>query len=203
MIRSGLSWNLRMAYRNSMIAILILSFGSLLAGCGGGSGGADAVIGGGGGSSTLAPSFNSSQTNPAPDMVSMASVVVLGDELTVSVDVTETDRIASASLEVTFDPAYVEFVDWSCGELLPPCGAGTLAALSDESPGRLVFGLAKIFADTGEDAFGTETLLRFTFRAVQAGASPLGFDSDSSALLDPDLIDIPGITWHGGTIVIN
>ncbi|RLE23313.1 MAG: hypothetical protein DRJ50_06385, partial [Actinobacteria bacterium] len=134
-----------------MIAILILSFGSLLAGCGGGSGGSDAVIGGGGGSSTLAPSFTPSQANPVPDMVTMASVVVLGDELTVSVNVTETDNIASVSLEVTFDPAYVEFVEWSCGELLPPCGSSTLTLFNDESPGRLVLGLAKVSDDTGED----------------------------------------------------
>ena len=201
MIRPGLSWTVKMPYRSIMSAVLLLSIGSLLAGCGGGSGDGAVIPGGGGGSNTLAPSFNSAQ-DPAPDKVTMASVVVLGDELTVSVNVTETDGIASASLEITFDPAYVEFVEWSCGELFPPCGSSTLALFS-ESPGRLVIGLAKTFAGSGEDAFGTEVLLRLTFRALQAGASPLGFDSSRSALTDPDLNDIPGISWYGGTIIAN
>ena len=202
MIRSGLSWTGRMSYRSLMSAVLLLSFGSLLAGCGGGSGdGSDVVPGGGGGSSTLAPSFTSAQ-DPAPDKVTMASVVAVGDELTVSVSVTETDGIASASLVITFDPAYVEFVEWSCGELLPPCGSGTLRQLN-ESPGRLVIGMARTFAGDGSDAFGTEVLLRLTFRALQQGASPLDFDASRCALGDPDLIDIPGISWYGGTIITN
>jgi len=192
-----------MTLRNIMTAILLLSFGTLLAGCGGGSGsGSDTVIGPGGGSTTLVPSFTPAVSDPQPDMVSVSSAVVLGDELTVSVNVTETDHIASASLEVTFDPTYVEFVDWSCGELLPPCGTGTLSALT-ESTGRLIIGMAKIFAGSGEDAFGTESLLRLTFRAVKSGPSSLDFDSSTCALVDPDLNDIPGITWHGGTIIIN
>ena len=186
-----------------MTACLLLSFGTLFAGCGGGSGGSDVIPGGGGGSSTFAPSFTPQQSNPQPDMVTMSSVVALNGELTVAVNVTETDRIASASLEITYNPAYLEFVDWSCGNLLPPCGSATLALFDDSSPGRLIIGLARTNAGEGSDAYGTEVLLRMTFRALRTGASPLGFDTSRSALGDPDLNDIPGISWYGGTVVTN
>lgn len=203
MIRSGLSWTDRMHSFRIMAAILLLSFGTLLAGCGSGGGG-DVVPGGGGGSSTLIPSFAPAQGNPQPDMVTMSSVVALGDELTVAVNVTETDDIASVSLDVTFDPAYLEFVEASCGELLPPCGSGTgsgtLFVLNDVG-GRLVIGMAQ--TGSSSDAFGTEALLRLTFRALRQGASPLAFDSGQSALLDANLSDISGITWYGGTVVVD
>jgi hypothetical protein len=193
--------------RNLVTAILVWSCGSLLAGCGGGSGsdsgaGLDVVHGGGGESSILAASFLPAQPDPGPEMVTLASLVAFGDELTVGVNVTETGGITSASLEMLFDPAYVEFVEWSCGELLPPCGAGTLE-LSSVSRGRVIITMAETSAGTGSDANGTELLLMLTFRAVKQGVSPLTFDNSRSVLRNPDQNDIPGVSWHGGTVIVD
>jgi hypothetical protein len=84
--------------------------------------------------------------------------------------------------------------------MFPPCNGPTLAQVT-ELPGRLVIGVAQTGAGPGVDVTGTATVIRLTFRAVGPGPSRLDFESSRTALGDPDLQDIPGLTWYGGQIV--
>jgi len=197
-----------MSNRVPMTTMLLL-LGAFASGCSGGSDGGVAgavlgdpdVVGGGGGDSTLlTPTFTADQPSPGPDTVALESLVALGDAVTVGVNVTDTSNIASASFELSFDPDKMEFVDSSCGDALPPCGSGTLAQVTP-FPGRLVIGLAQVGVGPGVDVTGTATLIRLTFRAIAPGVSRLDFDPVRTALGDPDLEDIPGIQWYGGSIL--
>lgn len=188
-----------MSNRTVTITMFLL-LGALGAGCSGGSGSeTDAVLGGGGGSTLLTPTFRPDEPNPGPGTVALEPLFALSDTVTVGVNITDTSNVASATLELEFDPNRVQFVDWSCGDAFPPCNGPTLAEVS-AIQGRLVIGLAQTGSGAGVEVTGTATLIRLTFRAIAPGVSRLDFDRAQSALGGPDLLDIPGIQWYGGLI---
>jgi len=188
-----------MSNRASTTTLLLLlsALASVCAGCSGGE--SDPVLGGGGPSTLYTPTFTADEPNPGPATVALQPLFALGDSVTVGVSVTDTSNIASASFELSFDPNRVQFVDWSCGDVFPPCGGATLAQVTHQ-PGRLVVGLAQIGVGPGVDVTGTSTLVRLTFRAIGPGVSRLDLDPTRAALGDPDRQDIPGIQWFGGLI---
>jgi len=188
--------------RGTTTTTILLLLGTLASGCSGGSGSEpDVILGGGGGSTLYVPSFQPDQPAPGSGTVAMEQAIALGDAVTVAIGVTGATNVQSASMEITFDPIEVEYVDWSCGDLLFPCPGAML--VDPNVPGHLLIGVAQLGSGPGVDVTGTKTLIRLTFRAIGPGPSQLDFDPTATALLDPDLQDIPGIEWSGGWIVTN
>lgn len=188
------------------LLITISALAAFSEGCGGGSSDGG-LLGGGGGSTVVAANFTPEEPNPSSNTTAMAPASSAGDTVTVAVNVTGTNGISSAGMDVTFDPAKVEWdpVDWSAGDVFPPCGGqlgDTLCLVSSPEPGRIVISLAP----TGHpppsiDVSGTGTLVHLVFRATEVGNSSLGFEN--MALFDSSVTEIPGVTWHGGTLVAN
>ncbi len=177
---------------------------ALLVACGGGSGGgtegADPT--GAEKSGGVALAFTADEPNPGPASSSLAIETLVGDTAGLRVSVREVDDVRSASLDVTFDPAKVDFVDWSAGDLLESGGQQPFYLVA-EQPGRVVIGVSLSGSGPGIDVGAPLSLVRLTFRALGPGSSHLAFEN--MALLDAQAVpqEIPGIAWHGGTLSAN
>ena len=162
--------------------------------------------GGGGGPVTPGPapsfitSFTPDQPNPGNNSVALSQASGGSSLLTVSVDVTGVNDVFGASFRITYDPALVEFENWSPGSLIEGSGATALYQVSAITPGVVDVGVSCAGCATGIDVGSSSTIIDVIFRAIASGSSALGFVS-------PDLLDsqsppgpIAGITWDGGTM---
>jgi hypothetical protein len=165
--------------------------------CGGGSSG---VAGGAGaGSTNLAASFMPAVTTPGPKTVSLAQANNSGNMVTLQFNITDTDDVHTAAFDVLFDDALVEFVGHSSGTLLEQGGNTPLYQVG-LSAGRIVVGVSR-GGSGGATATGSQSLMRLTFRVINAGQSQLAVVN--ATLKDGNLDTIPGVTWHGGSILGN
>jgi hypothetical protein len=175
----------------------------LLAGCGSGGGGGD-----GGGvddsknSKSLALVFEPDEPNPGPGTAALGLETASGDTVGLRIGVRGVDDVRSASLDVTYDPSRVDFVDWSAGDLLESSGSKPFYLVSEQS-GRIVIGVSLAGSGPGVDVGASLTLVRLTFRALDDGASHVDFDN--MALLDSASTpqEIPGLSWYGGDLLAN
>lgn len=190
---------MRRAVTIALIAPVLLAFA-----CGSGGGGGGDGDGGGaeGKAKTLALDFEPDATNPGPGSAALALEAGSGDTVGLRIAVSGVNDVHSASLDVTFDPDRVDFVDWSIGDLLESSGTSPFYVIS-EQPGRLVIGISLSGAGPGVDVGVSLTLLRLTFRALEEGGSHVDFEN--MALLDSSATpqEIPGLTWHGGDLLAN
>jgi hypothetical protein len=169
----------------------------------GGSGGSDDDGPMGEEKSGIALAFTADAPNPGPESTALAIETLLGDTAGLRVSVQGVDDVHSASLDVTFDPAHLDFVDWSKGELLEAAPGPNPFYVVVEQPGRVVIGVSLSGTGSGVDVSTPATLLRLTFRALTPGSSHLGFEN--MALLDAQAIpqEIGGVAWYGGTLSAN
>lgn len=161
---------------------------------------------------SVAASFTPDQPSPSDGTVSMAEQSRSGDQLTVAVNVTGVDSVYGADFSVFYEPDRVQFFGHAAGSILESGGVSAFYAV-DESPGELTVGAARL-GGSGVDVTTTLPLIRLTFRALQAGSSPLDFycldgcaDPGDPTLLDDDDAGPQPIlsvhTWAGGTILAN
>ncbi len=183
-----------------MTAVTCLPLVALAVACGGGSGGEDPVPGNP--KTNVELTFEPAAANPGPGTAALALEAASGDTVALRVSVTGADDVFAASLDVTFDPDRVDFVDWSAGDLLEGAGQKPFYLVT-EQPGRVVIGVSLSGGGAGVDVGVARTLIRLSFRALEAGSSEVAFEN--SGLLDSGAVpqDIPGITWHGGALVAN
>jgi hypothetical protein len=165
-----------------------------------------------GGGGNVAASFTPAQPSPGAGSVSMAEQSRTGDQVTVAVNVTGVNAVYGAAFSVFYDTAEVEFVGDSPGSILESGGIAAQYSVF-ETPGQLIVGASRL-GGSGVNVTGTLPLIRLTFRALQAGSSPLGFycqggcaDPGQPALLDDDDAGpqpIAGVNvWAGGTVLAN
>jgi hypothetical protein len=181
----------------SMLILFTISCG------GGGSSGDTIVPGGNQPSNTLVGSFSAENSNPTDLTVCMSEISGGSNSLVVvGIDVTGTDDIFGANFEVTYDPQIANFVNWSPGSLLEYGGQQVIYQIVENTPGLIVIGIARAGGDAGGvNVTSTATLVRLTFQVTDPGSCPVGFQGGSfdDGALDP----IPGLSWHGGTLVAN
>lgn len=182
-------------------SIAWISLVALVAACGGGGSGGDDPLPGTA-KTNVELQFEPAVPNPGPGTAALALEAASGDTVGLRVSVTGADDVFAASLDVTFDPDRVDFVDWSAGDLLEDSGQKPFYLVA-EQPGRVVIGVSLTGGGSGVDVDVARTLIRLTFRALEAGSSELDFEN--SGLLDSQAEpqDIPGISWHGGALVAN
>jgi hypothetical protein len=188
----------------STVGILVSVLLAFSFACGGGSGSGGGVISGGSsGSSTLAASFTAAQPAPPPDSVAMAPGGATGPVVTIRINVTDLSDLFGADFDITYNSTNLEYVSYSAGTALEANG-GSVSYLVEPQPGLLVVGASRNGGATGGvDVTGTKPLIHLTFRARRAASSVLSFES--AALFDAQSPPqtIPGISWHGGTLVAN
>jgi hypothetical protein len=143
-------------------------------------------------------SFLSSQSSPGPDTVAMAQGPIQDNRITVDINVTQTSNIFGAAFDVVFDPASASFDSWSAGDLLEQGGASVFYAIAETGPGRLVIGATRQSPATTTNATGTVALIHLTFRATEAGVSPILFANEG--LLDDVGGSLGPLNWFGGTL---
>ena len=183
--------------RNRPLPWLLLILASSLA-CGGGG---NAVPEPPGGSSNLVASFIAAEPGPGADSITLAQGSVSNNIITIQVNVTDTDDVFGADFVVNFDPAFVEFLNWSQGSLLEQGGQTPLYLVSPQ-PGEVLVGASRLSGAV--DVIGTRNLINLTFRVLQAGSSAMDFEN--MALLDaqsPAPQTIPNLNWFGGDLQAN
>ena len=176
---------------------VLVSLIAVGAACGGGGGGGGVVRG----AARFDASFVADQGPPASGTVSMAEDSVVGDVVTLRVDVTDAVGIYGAAFDVAYDPESVSFRDWAPGTLLEQDGNApnyTVVALQN---GTVVVGASRTGAVSGVDAVGSRTLVRIVFEAKRAGTTPISFRSESVTDDDVPPGEIPGLSWFGGSLV--
>jgi hypothetical protein len=124
------------------------------------------------------------------------SLVVVG------IDVTGTDDIFGAGFDVTYDPQIANLVNWSPGNLLEYGGQQVLYEVVENIPGLIVVGVTRQGAGSGGvDVTSTMNLVSLTFQVSDPGSCQVGFQNNS--FIDGAQNVIPGLSWHGGTLVAN
>ena len=143
------------------------------------------------------PAFVPDEPAPGRNTVSMAEGAVLGDMITIHVNVTDTSDVFAASFDVVYDPALVGFVGWSPGTVLESGGV-TPFYLVSASPESVAVGASRVGLGAGVDVAGTETLIALTFVTLGPGSSAASFRNaaliDSTSPPQP----IPNVLWFGG-----
>lgn len=173
--------------------------------CGGGSEQtSSAPVPGGGNnqSANISATVTPDEPNPSAKDVSMAQQPGgAGSTFALNVLVTQTNDIFGASFDVLYDPTQVNFLDWSEGNALESGGGLITYQVGSAQRGRLIVGISRSGAASGVDISSTSTLVQLVFEVTQAGSSAVSFDN--AALHDSQLNLIPGLSWHGATVVAN
>jgi hypothetical protein len=126
------------------------------------------------------------------------------DAVAVDLYVTDVDDVFAAVFTVAYDTTVASYQDLSvAGSLLSSDGAQVVTEV-DTQPGRVVVGISRLGVDSGIDVAGTRLLARLTFRRESNGGN--GFLTYSGASLRDSQEPpgaIPGVSWFGGTFVVN
>jgi hypothetical protein len=172
--------------------------------CGGGDS-ADKTIGGGsGGSSNLVGDFLPDQPAPVANVVAMKKGGASGNLVTIEITVTDVSGLFGADFDVAYDTSRVQYVNWRGGSVLESGGQSVSYLVEAAQPGRLVVGASRQGAAAGGvNVTGTQTMIEFTFRAIQAGSSGVKFESATLFNAQSPPQRIPGITFAGGTLTAN
>jgi hypothetical protein len=154
--------------------------------------------------SGLAATFTPAQSSPGPDTVALAGGTTSGDEITVMVNVTNTDTIYGAAFELLYDPSLVTFRRHRAGSLLEQGGHTPFYQASTPVAGRLVVAATRQGNVPAVNVTGTDPLIELTFRMNTAGVSDLSF-IPSAALFDDNIQPqpLPSLSWYGGSLAGN
>ena len=181
--------------RNALLAGCLMVVSAMLA-CGGGSDG---------GSKTSGTCLTfAAAASPAPGMVVMREgSASTCDRAAIDLVATDVADVFGASFTVSFDPDLVDYDGYSVsGSALTSDGA-QVEVLATPGHGQLVFGISRFLTPDGIDVSGTAPLVRLYFRNLdRTGSGALALPTGS---LDDDSTppqEIPGVTWHAGTIAI-
>ena len=174
-------------------AILSLLAVVSLTACGGGGGD---VTGSSGGGSLLAASFTAEQPSPGPNSVSLQEGASSGNTVTVLVQVTDTADLTGGTFDVFYNPARFTYRGSSAGNLFESSGVTPIYGVNEPIAGHLIVGVG---SGTAVQVTGSETLIRLTFRADAQGSAPVTMDL--ADLLNANGQVVPGVVWHGGTLI--
>ncbi len=177
---------------------LIATLAVLELACGGGS--SNKVIEGG--PSPLNASFAPAAFTPGPNLVRMAQKSASHDQVTISVEISDTNGLYGVGFNVAYDPNRVAFVGWYSGGLLEQGGNQVGVIVSDKpSLGVVVVNLTRMGNEPTVNVGTAATLVNLTFRVVTQGTSELSFESGAT-LYDGQIPPqpIPSSTWYGGSI---
>lgn len=140
---------------------------------------------------------------PTMRLVPSTATAAPGATVTFTVEGKDLGEVYYAAVDLTYDPAGMEFLEAAEGGFLSRDGAdATLfrAALQDAQAGKIAVGLTRL-GDIG-GVTGAGTLLTLSFKALNSGTTSLGF-SNPKALRDPQNQDIAVEAWESATVDIS
>ncbi len=164
---------------------------------------------GGGGSDVTTPgpspsfltSFTPDQPTPGNNSVSLSQAPGGGGTLlTVNVGVTGVNDVFGASFRIAYDPALVDFENWSQGSLIEGAGSTGLYQVSVVLPGEVEVGVSCAGCASGIDVGSTSTIIQIIFRATNSGNSALTFVAADLVNSQSPPTPVAGLTWDGGTL---
>lgn len=165
--------------------------------------------GGGGDAGPLTPgpspsfiaSFTPDQPTPGNNSVSLSQAPGGGGSLvTVNVGITGVNDVFGASFRIAYDPALVDFENWSQGSLIEGAGSTALYQVSALTPGEVEIGVSCAGCATGINVGSTTTIIQIVFRATNSGNSALTFVAADLLNSQSPPTPIAGLTWDGGTL---
>jgi len=163
--------------------------------------GDEAPISTGGPSSSLVASFTAARPNPDTLDVRMTAGGGSGDQLTVDVEIVDTQGVYGAGFELIYDTSVADYLGHSAGTLLEQGGISVNYTVIEATPGRVLVSASRTGAVSGANATGPMPVIRLNFRAEQLGTSDFRFDLPF--LVDGNLQDLTGIDWFGGVFSAN
>jgi len=108
-------------------------------------------------------------------------VVTIDEEFAVDVSVNTSAEVFSAGLQLQFDPAVVQYVDFFEGGFLDRDGAELTVQANAAGPGIVRIGMTRMGSEVGVSGGGS--LITLVFRAVGEGTTPI--EISSAALRAP------------------
>jgi len=165
--------------------------------CGGGAAGVTTP----GPSPSFLTSFTPDQPTPGNNSVSLSQAPGGGGNLvTVNVGVTGVNDVFGASFRIVYDPALVDFENWSQGSLIEGAGNTALYQVSAVTPGQVEVGIGCAGCASGINVGSTSTIIQIVFRATSSGNSALTFVAADLLNSQSPPTPIAGLTWDGGTL---
>jgi len=144
-----------------------------------GRGGVSAI---GAGSGPSAEAGASAEAPPATmSLLPADHVVTIDEEFAVDVSVNTSAEVFSAGLQLQFDPAVVQYVDYFEGGFLDRDGAELTVQANGAGPGIVRIGMTRMGSEEGVSGGGS--LITLVFRAVGEGTTPI--EISSAALRAP------------------
>jgi hypothetical protein len=166
--------------------------------CSGGGGADEGGNDDGGVTGDLTASFTPDTTAPGANTVSTSEDEASGDLVTIEVSITDTDDVYGAGFDLVYPVSIAAFVNWSPGSLLEAGGHNVNYIVDQPVSGRLVVVATRSGSTAGADVSATEPLIRFTFRATEAGSGLVEFEN--MVVQNEQLQDLPITAWAGGTL---
>lgn len=176
---------------------LILALAALVAAstaCGGGSG-HDSVVG------DITAGFVPLESNPGNDTVSAGEGSSSGNQVTVVINLTDTNGVYAAAFDLNYDPSVANYLGYTEGDLFEQGGHTPIYEVAEPQAGQLVVGVSRQGSVPGVDASGTVSIVGLTFEVLEATAQSGSIVSfDANELLDDQALPqpIPDIDWFGG-----
>lgn len=131
-----------------------------------------------------------------------AGAISPGDTFTRTVEVQDLGNTFYVSLDVTYDPAVIEFLDAAEGTFLNRNGSEATAfqvALQNLESGKITIGLTRLGV-IGE-ASGTGTLLTLSFQALAPGTTSLTF-ANPKGFKNSGNQDVTVDAWEDGAVTV-
>lgn len=143
-------------------------------------------------------------SSPAPGTVVARPVAGSScDFVAVELIVSDVTDLFGADLIVNFDPTVVTLSGSGTSPAGSILGTGLIFDLASAGSGQVAIGVSRT-SPPGVTVTGPQLLvtLAFTRVADQASSSTLNFTNPSLLDSSPQPMEIPGITWSGGTFVV-
>jgi hypothetical protein len=154
--------------------------------------------GGGGSGSEGSPGSTASKVSVSPP----TGTVRPGATFTRTIEVQKVDETFYAAMDLTYDPAVIEYTGATEGSFLNQDGSDATSfevAFEDGEPGKLTIGLTR-FGATEADP-GSGTLLALSFKALSPGTTSIAFD-DPKGLMNSANQDVGIVNWEDGSVTV-
>ncbi|MFH1287385.1 MAG: cohesin domain-containing protein [bacterium] len=145
-------------------------------------------------------SFSPDNSNPGSNSVIMAENKISGDTLEIDIKANIISaNVFGIAFHLNFNSSILVYDGYTHGSLFENVGSpGYQISLKSGASNELLIGISQGPGETGVNGSGTFITLRF--KVVAIGASTLTYTYQE--LEDPRTLPILGITWDGGTVVV-
>lgn len=148
--------------------------------------------------------FNAISAPASGTVVASENGATTCDRLVLDLLVTDVDDLFGAEFTLGFNPAALRYDGYDESDSILGSDGTELVVVPHQESGLIQLTIARLRASSGGiDAVGAQLLIQLDFvREADSGTSQLAFSDER--LFDSDVPpqEIPGISWHGGSVTI-